>query len=740
MGSRAGIESRQGPPKQGPQENGPGGDVRTLGPEVHANAARIRVILFASVAYALLRAGLLHLRFDALAMPNYEIGLMGNLARALQLGGGPPIWAYYDNCGGHILEGLLAWPLFEALGPNYLTLKAIPLALGWLTMLALGSIAVRLSDERARLPAMLLFGLTPPTLVQYSMLAKGNHFEATFYQAIALLVFIRWHQRGGGRGGLVLIGFLAGLSVTAYAGSLLLCTLMAFTHGVLRGPRRFLRDLRPAAPGAILGVAPLVWIQVRTGGRVLAFLTDKFEGRVPGSANFELAPLQERALEFGGKFLPAAGGFEDFGPIPSEAFSWAFLGAWILAIVVVGGGAVRFPRARHLDRGRPMAGPLALPLVLGLPAFAAAYAITHFDIDLYHPPVAYGTWRYFVPTFAFAAPILAVAYARLRSRGSIPRALGYGILGSAGLGAIPTLALLDTESPPVARGADYEGFHFEHLSRVLCRSPIRTPGVRGLRWDREQILREFIDLPPPACFEVARGLGHTFALAQFGADRDGTPSIDLDALIEGMPVRFHRELARGAGSFLGRVLRDRPDVLDRILHGPAVRRHPLRAQFIEGLAIPYGFTLRRSIGNLIGQIEEVAGGLRAEDRGDLIRGLGLTLGELAQGGREDDVERIHVRASRLEPAQSNAFYRGVGAGFAASWRDPRWPDGIARGLSDSERLALIEGLATGLASHRDDLDSPRLRGDSALAPGERSLLQGTWASRGNSRRAPSDSP
>lgn len=691
-------------------------------------------ILVATILYGALRASLLHLRFDALAMPNYEIGLMGNLARALQLGGGPPLWAYYDNCGGHLLEGLLAWPLYEAFGPSYMTLKAIPLVLGWSTMLALGSIAVRLSHERARLPAMLLFAFTPPTLVQYSMLAKGNHFEATFYQAILLLGFIRWHQRRGGPRGLFGVGLLAGLSITAYAGSLLLCSLLFGIHLALRHPRRFRGDAKFGAPGILLGLAPLIWIQVRTGGRVARFLTDKFDGHATvfgghatGGSGFDLALVRDRAHEFGGTLLPASGSFGSVGPLSGATFSWAFLAAWGLAIATLSVVAIRTLLVRDRDWDPRQRAWLSMPMALALPAFAAAYAFTNFDIDVYHEPVEYGTWRYFVPAFALAAPTLAVAHARLGSGGTIARALSWGILGSAGISALPTLALLDRGTPASARAAGhlYDGFHFEHLARVLCRDPLRSPDRSGLRWDRKRIIEEFTDLPPPACFEVARGLGHTFALAQLSSDRDGTPSLDLDALVAGMPEPFHRDLARGAGSFLCRTLHGRPSLLAKTLSESPLLDHPLRAPLVEGLGIPYAFTLKRSVGPFISQVEVIAQGIDAVDHPPLYRGLGIALGEFARRGSDEGTRRIRGLASRLPGPLVIQLYSGVGEGLSTSWRAPRWPAALARHLGDPERRALIEGMARGLVLCHRESSARELVGGSEMKPWERHLLEST---------------
>lgn len=85
----------------------------------------------ALVVYVGLRLAILHTNFDAVAMPNYELSTIGNLATvAVEDHGGAPLSKYFDNVGGHLVVGWLAIPLYALFGSSYFVLKLVPLLLG----------------------------------------------------------------------------------------------------------------------------------------------------------------------------------------------------------------------------------------------------------------------------------------------------------------------------------------------------------------------------------------------------------------------------------------------------------------------------------------------------------------------------------------------------------------------------------------------------------------------------------
>ncbi len=130
-------------------------------------------VLWLSVAlYLGFRGLVLHTNFDAVAVPVFEVPVQGNLAALLAAGErGAPLASYYDNCGGHILTGLLAAPLYALLGPSYLALKLVPLLLGLATLLLVWRVLARHYDRDAAGAFALLFAIGPPTLLKYSLLA-----------------------------------------------------------------------------------------------------------------------------------------------------------------------------------------------------------------------------------------------------------------------------------------------------------------------------------------------------------------------------------------------------------------------------------------------------------------------------------------------------------------------------------------------------------------------------------------
>jgi len=132
----------------------------------------------AAVAYLAFRAAVLHVGFDAVAIPNFEVSNIGTLAKMTSEGrSGIPLYLYYDNCGGHLVTGLLAAPLYLLLGDSYLVLKLVPILLGLGCLAMVMRILERHASRRAAVLGGLLFVLGPPTLTKFSMLEPSASFD-----------------------------------------------------------------------------------------------------------------------------------------------------------------------------------------------------------------------------------------------------------------------------------------------------------------------------------------------------------------------------------------------------------------------------------------------------------------------------------------------------------------------------------------------------------------------------------
>lgn len=613
------------------------------------------------------RARVLHVAFDAVSIPAFELAVMGNLAYlGASAESGAPLALYYDNCGGQVLTGLLAAPLYALLGPSYLALKLVPLALGLAVLLLLWRMLAAHYDRRAADLFALLFALGPPTLAKYSLLAKGNHFEGLFFQVLLLVSFVGMHARGTSVGGLVRTGALGGFALFAYFGSVVSLLVLGSLHLYVRG-KRALADLGPALLGFALGLSPLAYFELRAAWRPSRFLLAKLEGALPGFA--------ERLEHLLGVVLPRAGAFEDLGGIDARSADLAFLAAFAWAALVILAGALRgVLRARRepamtVERARFEA-VAALPFFLHLPILLLCVAAARFELRPYAPPVEVGGYRYLVSSLAFALVAIALAAARLaRAPRRATRITG---------GTLAALALATGAfSLPIARpsaresglGARYPGHHFLQYANVLLRDRERAQDGE-FRWSVSRLERNLAGLAPAQRREAWTGVGHFAAWAQrLGGGRLREPmtrSLSLERLLEPYPIDARAAIARGAGSYLRRILRDEGDAkeLARQLTTLAGEAHPLLPLLVEGLCLDERFPTLLAAPALVATSEAAGACVPAELRPAWRRGLGVQVGRMAARGLATDARRVHQLAARVPSAERGPFWSGVGAGFA----------------------------------------------------------------------------
>jgi hypothetical protein len=199
-----------------------------------------RPLWAAGLIYLVLRGMLLGSRFEELCLPAYELTMLGNIAHSAASGwNAPQLAQYYDNCGGHLVCGLLAAPLYALLGHSYLTLKMVPLLFGLCTMGVLWAIVAPRAGRQAAALTVFSFALGPPLLARLSVIALGNHFEGLLPLGVTYLLWLRWVEHEGDARRGILFGLCAGFAVFFYFGALRWLVLLAAGHLYLRGPRRF---------------------------------------------------------------------------------------------------------------------------------------------------------------------------------------------------------------------------------------------------------------------------------------------------------------------------------------------------------------------------------------------------------------------------------------------------------------------------------------------------------------------
>ncbi len=659
-----------------------------------------RSLSIALVVYVGLRALLLATAFDEFSLPNFELFPMGTLAEVATLPWrGPPLSAYYDNCGGHLIVGLCAAPLYAVFGASYLTLKAVPLLLGIVDLLLIWDLCARLFGRRAAFVASLAFALGPATLVTYSVLAKGNHFEGITFQLAAVWLLYRGHESERPGRWWWLAAAMGGFAIFAYLGAMLWIALLALTHVAMRGTARGLRDLARGLPPFLLGLAPLLWIQLVTGrpATVLA----NFVG---GSRAWE------RARELVVDLLPQAAGYPDLvflsGSLANRLSLLLFAGVWVLAAAACIGwlrAARRGPQdARDADRAR-FRGLALLPFCLYLPAFVVTFALTTPRFQAYLPPIEVQRFRYLVPHFTFACVLVGAAsvWGR-RSAEEWQRSLGRGMAhGTLALGAC-LLPLVDWTFAHVGDGLRYPGSDLATAAHALLRHPTHDQGSGRLVWDFDRVQRELASYTPCAARRAVFGSGYTLAWAQAvehaqpGTDRQ--PLLDVQRLLAWAPEALRGDLARGAGCYLARELRNGGSRqrlgawLESIAFDPTAHAE----EVVEGLSQHIPYWLARRTPEALAHNEQLGELVPHALRQAWRRGQGRFCGTLLARGIAREIELVQAFGSRLPDQERSAYWQGVGTswGLRTCGKLPNsaTDGGILGGISSADRATLQRAL------------------------------------------------
>lgn len=618
-------------------------------------------LLGACLVYLVVRALVLATAFDSVCSPEYELALQGNIARNLEEGWrGASLAQYYDNCGGHLVVGILAAPLFALLGPSYLALKLVPLLLGLGALVLSWWIVDAVAGRRAADVGAFLFALAPPTLLEYSLLAKGNHFENLPFQFALLALYLVAWRRGFGTRHLLVLGGAAGFAVFFYFGSLILVGLLFAAHVVARGPRRAALDLRAVLPGFALGLAPLAWVQLAARGRPGEFLGAKLAG--------ETDVLERIAALL--RALPGAGLHADVGPIPGRVFGWAFLAcflaAWLRVVVEAFRAGLALVRARRAGEPSPerlRAFGVLLPLAGYPPLVMVANGYGRFQLPGEMAQGAIG-YRYLVVHLALACMTLAIGLGLLWSA----RARAWRLAGrAAAVAALATgataFALVDAGAGISDAALRYPGYHLPYYRNTALRVARRGDGSDELDAAALEAATRAFD--PGEAHEIYLGVGHAMAalaLARLEAQGSKVSASELLDAVTGVHGGRHRfALAWGIGSYLRGpwMTRKRPRAVAEVLRQLGECEHPLVPFVVQGFAQPYRFVLASQSRKELVRTMEMEKHVPERLQDAFWQGVGITAGRLAQRGVAADrwvVERTRRLASQEHAA---ALGRGV---------------------------------------------------------------------------------
>jgi hypothetical protein len=519
-----------------------------------------RRFLFLLAGYWGLRIALLVTDFDQYAFPTYEmspVGIIGVLAA--DGWHGISLANFFDNCGGHLLWGLATAPVFKVFGASYMALKVLPLLLGALDLWLIWDLSNRLFGKVAATVASLTFILAPPTLLIYSMLAKGNHFEGLTLQLLTTWFWVRGCENDKRRFLLWVLGALcAGLSIFAYSGSVIWVALLLLAHLVTRG----LPNSREALAGGLgfaAGLTPLLWVNLQTG-RLQNFV----------DRNLSSQPYVNRLIDLGHNHLLPGPGFQQASESGAQWLGFLWWLAYAVAWCVVSLFVVHvFRNAKRGSADRTKLG-LLLPLLLYFPTFVLAYCSTDFRFRAHAGEMVVGEYRYLVPHLTFACLMFgASAQWALNYQGKIRR--GYAVsLSPIVLGVLSILLMANFGRTELGAGLKYPAYDKADLARFLLRDGEFDSVSGEFAWDLERVRRELDEYHSTDQERIAFGLGREMLKVQ-GLHGEGRV-LDLGRILLELPEELRPHAARGVGAAISQDKRYRAvlrkHLLDARTHHP----------------------------------------------------------------------------------------------------------------------------------------------------------------------------
>ncbi len=671
-------------------------------------------LLVALGLYVALRAAVLYLSFDQVAMTNYELYPMGTLPKAMLIGAKFPLQAYYDNAAGQLAIGFLALPLYLLFGSGWTSLKLVPALCGVGALLCVWSLLDRFVSRRAATLGALAFALGPSEFVlKYSLMASGNHFENLFFSSLAVWSFYKLHSDPKSRYGrnLLLAGFCSGLALFIFLGAIIPVGIALGMHLGLRGWRGTGRDLGRALVGFAVGIAPLVYLNLFSGARGVAFLESSF-GSKPGAGK-SLGTILRRMGDFLGRDLPHAGfhqGFSSPHPTLPNALTVAlFALAWLVILPRALAGLVGLVRALFAGGARPSLSELApTPLLLLPPLSALAFGLSSLRIDADWPlRLGVAGYRYFLPMFLVGMLTVMVVADRAMARGGVARIGGMLMAGLLLASSLWNLAWIGSGTAGV--GAHYRGWNFVQAARGLFNSSIALDG--------EQRLAIAGTLPPFYRARLYRGMGMNESMRWVVKTAGGRGVKDFDLVREGSfplaetleryPERARPEVARGMGAGLRYYvgMRGQSDanltLLVECFQKLAAREGEWAQLAIEGAAQSRDFPLTWSeVPRILPRSRRLLELLPSELRPAYARGLGEVVGRLFARGIPAEQEFLTAFLHGTFALGGEELLAGLGRGVAADLEEGELPSELRAAVPDD---GLWERVRAGFEEERGAL-------------------------------------
>ncbi len=712
--------------------------------------ARPWLLLVAIVTYVALRGAILTTNFDLVAFTAYEQFPMGTMPALLMDGSGIPIQDFYDNAAGQLLIGVAAIPAYLALGPCYLALKLVPALLGLGVLVLAWVFCDRHLGRRWANLAAFLVALGPTTLVKYSLLASGNHYENLFFSLLAVACFYRLHTGGKRALWLPLAGVTAGLAIFVFLGAILPVGLCVFAHVAARGARGTLRDLRVGLPAWCVGAAPLLYLNLTTGGRGLGFLRGKFVGDAPsasadtaerfpglfGDGPRHVDSIPQRLSDFFGTHVLDAPSSAGIAGVQGTTFDALLLVAFVAAWCVLLPDTLRFlrnlatgamdwrpesERTREEERARFLQG-FAAPLTLLLPLTGLAFALSDLRIgeDGFAEAFAFTGYRYFNWHLLVASLLILVAAARLAaSPGRAPRLAAWALAIVPVLTFLPNFGLPEWSRGFHDDGLRYSGTRYGQIARALL--------APRNQHTQDEILEILGGVPLRERRHIYEGLGFCEALRRSRRNADGIAVVPVDEILAEWPDTYAADLSRG----MGRFLRTRSaGKLSKVKTRAILAEYPEGSLGHQGLVggffQPWKYPLRTHTAGLLAKNCGAFVALESQADRASARGHGLLCGRLVRRGIAEELTRVEEARARVKPVRRQEFHYGLGFGAALEGADESLPPqllaplgkprdrrytlmGYGAGLLHMEGPADLEARIEALASMLTDEDRRDLR-------------------------------
>lgn len=429
--------------------------------------------------------------------------------------------------GGSVIEGMLAIPFFNALSPSLFALKMVPFLSSLATFILMLSFLYRFFNFKAAVLGGLLFLFAPPSFVQLSLVALGNHSESLLFSILMLAFFYPFlFQKPRPLFNLGAFGLVSGLGF--YFANITFVTLLAcLLSWTLMKPKSFLSwHLLVLAGFFLMGLLPWVAYNQSHNFEGLHFILEAF------TFNNLFSPISLA------KSIPFSFGFKPTFDIP-----WQVLAAAYAAIVFL--ALLKETWAYLVNRSEKI--QKFLPFYIYLCLYLISFSLMNVEILGGDHFIGY---RYWAPFHLFLILLMAVLLGEEKKS-------FFPVLALCILGMIGQSSLLFSE--PFGKAFTYKGYCYSQLHQHL-----------GIQKTRPQELNPYQEA------------GASLALSWLNAEFERTRL--FKNRLSKVPESYHQDFFWGMGWFMGETYPSDPErARDGIFHFPP----EARSQAFEGLKVFY---------------------------------------------------------------------------------------------------------------------------------------------------------